>query len=352
MESVPLSALSVPGRLYEIESMGFSTGGSVSNTGLALYRLGVNVRLMATVGDDLIGQITLNLLESRDPSLTQMIRRQPGQASSYTIALTPQRVDRIFLHCVGPNKNFGIADIDFSQVANAKIFHLGYPPYLPRLFQNDGEPLREMFQRIKGDGVVTSIDMALPDPNTDSGRIDWMPLLRQTLPYVDIYLPSIDETLFIQRRADYDAWVGQIPEHMNSQYLDDLADELLDMGAAVVGFKLGELGMYIKTASAVRLERLQRLPVHPNDWANQTVYSPAFEVAVIGTTGAGDSAYAGFLTALLHGMTPQEAVQMACAVGACNVEAADSTSGIRTWDDTLARIRDGWALRKERVTGL
>jgi len=30
------------------------------------------------------------------------------------------------------------------------------------------------------------------------------------------------------------------------------------------------------------------------------------------------------------------------AVGACNVEAADALSGLRSWEDTLGRIRLGW----------
>jgi hypothetical protein len=33
---------------------------------------------------------------------------------------------------------------------------------------------------------------------------------------------------------------------------------------------------------------------------------------------------------------------MACAVGACNVEAADALSGICTWDETLERVKVGW----------
>ncbi|MFN8563131.1 MAG: hypothetical protein U0703_16320 [Anaerolineae bacterium] len=39
--------------------MGFLTGGSVSNTGLALNRFGVNVRLMASVGDDQIARLII-----------------------------------------------------------------------------------------------------------------------------------------------------------------------------------------------------------------------------------------------------------------------------------------------------
>jgi len=64
---------------------------------------------------------------------------------------------------------------------------------------------------------------------------------------------------------------------------------------------------------------------------------------VIGTTGAGDATIAGFLAALLRDLPPDEAMNAALAVGACNVEAADALSGIRSWCETLQRINAGWA---------
>jgi hypothetical protein len=51
---------------------------------------------------------------------------------------------------------------------------------------------------------------------------------------------------------------------------------------------------------------------------------------------------AGFLSGLLRGQTPEEATTSAVAVGACNVETADATSGVRPWDTTQARIQAGW----------
>ena len=48
-----------PGRLLQIGPATFSTGGPVSNTGLALHRLGIATRLMGKVGDDLLGQAAL-----------------------------------------------------------------------------------------------------------------------------------------------------------------------------------------------------------------------------------------------------------------------------------------------------
>jgi len=242
MAHVPVDELATPGRLFEVDSLVISTGGAVSNTGLALQRLGVDVRLMATVGDDLLGSLIVRALQARDPALTRLIRLQPGRTSSYTIVLSPQRVDRIFLHCPGTNNDFDIDDIDFDLLAGARIFHLGYPSVLPRLMEGGGERLEMLYARAKASGVVTSLDVAMPDPDGPSGRVDWASVLRRTLPYVDIFVPSIEETVFMLRRADYEVWAGDVLGHLTAAYLDDLAAQLLDWGVTIAGFNLSRLG--------------------------------------------------------------------------------------------------------------
>jgi len=110
------------------------------------------------------------------------------------------------------------------------------------------------------------------------------------------------------------------------------------------------MGIYLKTGKAELFQRLSRLNINVQEWANQELWIPAFEVNVIGTTGVGDTAYAGFLAALLKNSSPLEALRWACAVGAYNVEAADATSGIKTWAETKARLAADWATRPERLS--
>jgi sugar/nucleoside kinase (ribokinase family) len=148
--------------------------------------------------------------------------------------------------------------------------------------------------------------------------------------------------MFMMRRTDYEHQRGDLFGFLTRDYLSSLADELIEMGAGVVGFKMGEMGMMVKTAGAARLGWLTRLGLDPVAYADQRVAHPAFVVDVVGTTGAGDSAYAGFLAALIRGLDLSAAVRCACAVGACNVEAADATSGVRSWDATTKRLDDGW----------
>jgi sugar/nucleoside kinase (ribokinase family) len=352
MDHVTMQQLTTPGRMVETGPISVSTGGAVSNTGLALHRLGVNVRLMATVGDDLIGQMIVAYLKNRDERLIQSITVQRGQAGSYTVVLSPEHADRTFLHCIGTNSAFGIDNIDFALLAKARIFHLGYPPVLRRLIANDGSELRTLYERAKTTGVVTSMDLTLPDPQGAGGQLAWLPILRNVLPYVDVFLPSVDEILFMLRREDYRAWGAQAQSHLTGPYLRALAAELLDMGAGIVGFKLGEMGFYLRTADAARFDRLHKLSLDAAAWTNVELWTPAYRVEVAGTTGAGDAAYAGFLAALLNRASPLDAIRWACAVGACCVEAADATSGVRSWQETQARMEAGWPTRRERLPGL
>jgi sugar/nucleoside kinase (ribokinase family) len=191
--------------------------------------------------------------------------------------------------------------------------------------------------------LITSLDLTLPDASQPSGQAAWKIILHRTLPYVDIFIPSIEEIMFMLRRADFEAWGVDLLDNVTAPYLDLLAQELLASGVGIVGFKLGERGMYLRTsANEKRLAFLNRLNQDSTKWVNQAVWHPAFQVAVVGTTGAGDSAYAGFLSALLRGLDYADCVKWACAVGACNVEASDATSGVRTWEDTAHRLAAGW----------
>ena len=70
----------------------------------------------------------------------------------------------------------------------------------------------------------------------------------------------------------------------------------------------------------------------------------------MGATGAGDSSIGGFLSAMLRNCKLEEAGLFAAAVGACNVEAPDSLSGVRSWDATMARINSGWANKATQVS--
>ncbi len=334
-----------PGRLLEIGPAVLSTGGPVSNTGLALHKLGIATRLMGKVGRDAFGRIIRDIVTGLGPHLAEGMIEVAGETSSYSLIVSPRGTDRMFLHCPGCNDTFVSADIDYSMVARARLFHFGYPPLLRSVIDHDGAELVAVFERAKAVGATTSLDMSMPDPNSFSGRIDWPAVLSETLPRVDIFLPSFEETLFtlypeLFRRA---AETGALLTAPDPALVRDIGAHLLGMGPSVVGLKLGPHGFYLATARAEGWANFGRArPAQAGAWMGRELWSPCFETQVAGTTGAGDATIAGFLAALLRGGTPEECLTFACAVGGCNVEAPDALSGLRTWEETGQRVASGW----------
>ncbi|MCS7060284.1 MAG: PfkB family carbohydrate kinase [Anaerolineae bacterium] len=346
-----------PGRLIDAGPVWFSTGGSVSNTGLVMNKLGVHTALMGKIGDDLFGAAIRQIVAAFGSDLAGGMIVDPKVASSYTVVINPPGVDRIFLHCPGANDTFTADDVRYDALAQARLFHFGYPPLMKQFYIEEGVQLTDLLRRAKLTGVTTSLDMALPDPTSPAGRANWPAIVRNTLPYADIFLPSIEEILYMIRRETYDelrrrAGGPQILPLVTADLLLDLSAELIDLGAKIVGIKLGECGLFLRTAGRAALEKLGRArPDSLDGWTERVLWSPCFQVEVVGTTGAGDSTIAGFLCALLRGLPAEEALNMAVAVGACNVEAADALSGVRTWDDTRRRIQAGWRKRALAVEG-
>ena len=331
-----------PGHLISTGSAEFATGGPVSNTGLALHKLGVPTQLVAKIGDDSFGQ---RILELVDPKLTHGIAISHEETTSYSLIISAPGIDRIFLHFPGANDTFCAADINSDLVAEAHLFHFGYPPIMRRMYEDNGAELVAVFQQAKATGVTTSLDMALPDPASPGGQVDWRAILQRTLPHVDIFLPSIEEILYMLRRDMYEE-VNQenIIEAVTPTLLVSLSDELLAMGVKMLMIKLGHRGLFLRTAAAGTLEQMGRaMPEAPAGWADKMLWAPCFQVEVVGTTGAGDATIAGFLGALLRDKTAEEALTMAVAVGACNVEAADALSGLQSWQATQERVGQGWA---------
>ena len=338
-----------PGALYKVGPALRSTGGAVANTGLALHRLGVAVALMGKVGDDPFGQDILNLIRAEGEHLLAGMKVSPGETTSYTVVISPPGVDRTFLHCPGCNDTFTSADLNEAVLQGARLFHFGYPPLMRSMYQDGGTELAAMFARVKAMGLGTSLDMADPDAGSEAGKVDWLSLLTKVLPHVDVFVPSIEELLYMIDRPAWDRLMQKgridIAADITVLMLRDLAGRLISMGSAVVMIKLGDQGAYMLVSTDIeRIRKMGRAcPYDILAWIGQEVAEPCFKArAVVGTTGSGDCTIAGLLAAVLRGIAPQESLPFAVAVGACSVEEADAISGVPHLLDVEQRIAAGW----------
>jgi sugar/nucleoside kinase (ribokinase family) len=339
-----------PGRLVTVGPAALSTGGVVTNTGLALHRLGVEVQLVGKVGDDLFGESVRRSLAQA--GLADHIGVAIGQATSYTIVVSPPGVDRSFLHCPGVNESFGAGDVPYERLGDARVFHFGYPPLMPRMYTDGGRELLEMLSRVRASGPATSLDMCALDPDSDAGQVDWRVILANCLPSVDIFCPSLEELLYMLDRPAHERFLERGLASVDAEQLRALSESIISMGSAVAMIKLGDHGLYVRASSdSSRITRYcDRLGLTARDWIGREVLAPCFTPrSVVGTTGSGDATVAGFLAALLRGAGPADAATAATAVGACSVEAIDPTSGIPSWSEIESRIADGWPRRETSV---
>ena len=345
-----------PGKLVNVEDAKICTGGPVSNTGINLKTLGNEVCFCASTGDDLLGQLTIDIL--KESGNADGIKVLPGQTSSYTVVVAPPGIDRIFLHNPGTNNHFGPENLDPKLIQQCRHFHLGYPPLMDRMFADEGKALAEIFKIAKEAGATTSCDMTLPDPSSPSGKAPWRKILQNTLPYIDIHVPSIEETFymlypeeFLKMKAEYEN--ADLIDFLTPNKYSSIADEVLSMGAKIVTLKSGHRGFYVKTASQDTFEGLGAAkPADSENWANRELWTPAYVVENFGSaTGSGDSSIAGLLSGLLKGLSIEESLKYAACLGYQNVCVLDAVSGIKDFQTTTEMIKSDMPMMDMHIDG-
>ena len=166
----------------------------------------------------------------------------------------------------------------------------------------DGEETKNFLARCKEMGKTTFLDVCWDA----SGR--WGELINMAMPYIDYFMPSIDEAKNIAGKTD----PGEI------------ADVFTSVGAKNIIIKLGSEGSYLK------LEGEEKGKIFP----------PFRVENAVDTTGAGDSFCSGFLASFARGKSPEECMIFANATGACCVTEKGATTGIKTYEDTVRFIEE------------
>lgn len=341
-----------PGKLIEMGRAQVSTGGAVANTGIAMKILGADVTLMGKIGCDEFGDMICGILDKYDAS-EGMIKSEEV-TTSYSVVLAVPGIDRIFLHNPGANNEFHADDISDDELKKAALFHFGYPTLMKSMYENKGSELISLFKRVKSLGVATSLDLSAVDPDTPAGKADWAKILKAVMPYVDFFVPSIEELCFMIDRERFEQWQIRANGTDITQVLDvdndikPLADKCMQMGAKVLLLKCGKPGMYFCSCDAMRLADIgSNINLNVEEWADKSVFECSYVPdKVLSGTGAGDTSIAAFLTAVMNGEGPEMALHLAAGTGASCVEAYDALSGLRSFDELKNKIDSGWEKQK------
>ncbi|MER7243943.1 carbohydrate kinase family protein [Kribbella sp. NPDC000426] len=264
-------------------------GGSASIMACGAARLGLNVAFAGRVGDDAAGEFVRTTLAGRGVDVSALAT-DPSLPTPLTTILT-SRDDRAILTSAGCLPAVTANDIPNRMVRAARHVHAASFYLMPELAAG----LAGLFKEAKAAKATTSLD-----PNDDpAGKWDRMvldPILRVT----DYFLPNAAEALALTGHHS----------------VVDAAGILARRGPLVV-VKNGAEGALAHNGSKV-------------------ITTPAAKVETVDTVGAGDSFDAGWVAAVLDGMKPDRALQIAAACGTLSTRAAGGTAAQPTWEEATA----------------
>src|SRR3954469_3655495 len=289
---VPLTTPIGGGKLIESDPLVLTTGGIVSNSGIAMARLGMRVAAFTYVGNDEWANVIRHRYAEEGIDTSALVTHPIGATSTTAVLIDPSG-ERTFVHCVGAprllDRESMLSRIDL--FAQSRAMLLGYYPLMTRL-QPD---LPRVLAEIRKTGCLTAMDSA-----GDGGRMD---PLASILPHLDFYVPNETEAANQTGRSE--------PRGMIQAFRDAGAKGWL-------GIKLGAQGALLSPS--------------PGEFIDVSVVKAPDKV--VDTTGAGDSFYAGLIAGVLKGLAPVDAGRLAAATGACCVTGLGGSTAIRGYVDT------------------
>lgn len=336
-----------PGQAIPSEGVKLAVTGSVPNTALALHQLGVLVSLIGKIGYDEYGRVIQDILRQESPHLVADLVIDPGTPTGHKITQKLPGEDPSQLYSAGANDTFYASDLPRVILDTADIFHFSDPTLMRSIYRGDGAELVSILLRARRAGATTSVELSLPDPTSPAREIDWHLILANSLPLADLVVSDAAALLFMLKPETYDRMWEDAPasflDNITPELLQELSEMVLGYGVKAVMINLGQRGNYLRTNSPAVWQKGGRgLAELSEKWYHRELWAPAFEIDAQETAGGSTGAIAGFLFSIVKGADPETALVMASAVGSCRVKSAGDKGGLSTWEETLARVTQGW----------
>jgi sugar/nucleoside kinase (ribokinase family) len=283
IKELPRAALAL------LDEVSLHGGGCALNTATGLTRLGLEAAAAGMVGNDTFGDFLLRLLDERGIERAAVVR-SPAPTSA-TVVLVDGDGEQRFLHSLGASAALRAEDLDPEALFTGRALHVAGTLVMPSL---DGEPAASLLARARSRGLFTSLDTAFDA----TGR--WQ-RVEPCLPWLDLFLAS---------RAEAQAISGE-------EEIGAAAAWARERGAREVAIKLGADGAYLAGPGFEG-------------------HVPAYRVAAVDGTGAGDAFAAGLLYGRLAGWPLERSAHLANAAGALATTAAGATEGLHSLEEALA----------------
>lgn len=256
-----------------------SPGGQVASAMVACARLGLRVKYIGTVGDDERGRVQMESLQTSGINLDHVeVRKNCANQSAYII-IDQSTGERTVLWARSECLRLSPESITTEMITCARLLHID---------AHDTPAVARAAAIARQHGIPVTVDV-----DTIYHGFD------RVLPHVDYLITSSEFP--VQWTNERDPFKAL--EMIQSEY-----------GMRVAAMTLGAHGALALTGG-------------------KFVYSPAFVVNCVDTTGAGDVFHGAFCFAVLQGMAMRDALDFSNAMAALNCTALGARGGIRGIDD-------------------
>ena len=287
----PIDALPDSEGTHLVDGIAIAPAGTAGGMAYVAARLGLKVKLVSAVGDDLAGRMVRLAYEEAGVDVS-LLETQAGVPTSTTVLAVDSQGRRPNFHAPGAGGSAGVTEAVLQAAREAKFLH--YAGIGGRNL--DKGPGADLVRQAKAAGAIVTCDLISP-------RRSAMDELKTLLPNLDYFIPSAAEARFLTGLEDLQA----------------AADVFLALGARNVIIKNGRHG------SLLRL-----------DGARTTL--PAFVITPVDTTSCGDSFCAGFIAALDRGWAPIEAARFATATAALVAQGLATLGKLDSFDATVTAM--------------
>jgi sulfofructose kinase len=259
-----------------------SPGGQVASAMVACARLGLRTKYIGSIGDDERGRIQLESLRGSDINLDHVqVRRNCPNQSAY-IVVDRSTGERTVLWRRDAGLRIEPEQIAPEQIVCARLLHID---------GHDTPAVAHAAQIARRHGIPVTVDVDTVYHGFD-----------QVLANVDYLVASSEFPT---------AWTGDRDPFVALEAIQK------EYGMRVAAMTLGAHGALARVDG-------------------QFVYSPAYVVNCIDTTGAGDVFHGAFCYAVLQGMPMCEALEFSNAMAALSCMALGARGGIRGVEEVRA----------------
>ncbi|MDI3564437.1 carbohydrate kinase family protein [Bradyrhizobium sp. Arg816] len=290
---VPVTEIPPGGGRLLIEEIRLAVAGTAGGTVVPCARLGLKALAVGAVGSDEKADWMLSAMQ-REGIDTSVMERMADSPTSATILPIRPDGSRPVMHARGASARWRIAPETQKAACRSRILHLGG---VGSLLAMDGAPSVALLRDAKAAGCTTTLDLI-------QARRETRALVEPLLPYVDFFMPSIDET---------NAMVGTDDPAACARFF-------IDKGAGACAISLGADGSFVMT----------------RDGRQFTL--PAFEVAVRDTSGCGDSYTGGFIAGLVRNWDLLDCAKLATATAAIVATGLGSGANLVSFEDTVTAM--------------